>query len=619
MGTDDKRTASVILMDFFNMLPLRELTNVSSTLTEIRNSLNDVIPNTNPIASFLCKVKQLQLVFMKISIVLRKQMKSILLEGLEASLEISNSLLCIFTLCLCLLELSALRNCDRSDLESEDIWTTIQMLNSSILPKLCEKIKQQKTNLPSLLSWSYCMLEFSYYACTEWIYSQGCKPSLSFDIHNSVVLDEIILDHPTVPVIMRHVLYAQIRNKPYLTPPTSRTLLDLMFSSAVSSNAGILNSCKCQKTYGSYDCSLEFDEPPVQPIKVERKINPVLTDSLHELPSDFQDNLQTGSFETILLNLSALKQLWTSDLQDSLLEPLVFTLRQSPFILKRLRSCLVNNQKPDETNVQFYEQIYTILLQLWFQAATNRILLKNFPQSYIWLCGFTCPMYEVMSINGFHNAVLWTGRFLTAYENLFRISIVNSAHWYLQMITDAVIAVIDRSGKDNQQEMSSDELNEVLCSCMAAIVRPFHALRIEDQEVYAEMSRAIKVPLESIVSHLSGCSVTRESVSTNPKAKKAKTKKLTSTPTITSRLRDFIVHHLILPMIRSCDKWALGQAKMGIKPHCAKALLNQLITVAEVQNSDLESLHIAQKLDIFRPSAVGGLHVTEKLSLKRKR
>lgn len=52
-----------------------------------------------------------------------------------------------------------------------------------------------------------------------------------------------------------------------------------------------------------------------------------------------------------------------------------------------------------------------------------------------------------MSMTGFYNAVIWTGRFLTAYENMFRSSIFNSPHWYLQMITDAVIAIIDRSGK----------------------------------------------------------------------------------------------------------------------------------------------------------------------------
>ncbi|CAH8649544.1 unnamed protein product [Schistosoma guineensis] len=117
----EKRTPSVILMDFFNMIPFTDRTSVSSTLTEIRNSLDDVIPNTNPIAPFISKIRQLQLVFMRIPMVLRKQIKSLLLEGLEASSEISNLLLCIFTLCLCLLELSVLRNCDRSDLESGDI------------------------------------------------------------------------------------------------------------------------------------------------------------------------------------------------------------------------------------------------------------------------------------------------------------------------------------------------------------------------------------------------------------------------------------------------------------------------------------------------------------------
>uniref|UniRef100_A0A5K4EGR0 Ras-GAP domain-containing protein n=1 Tax=Schistosoma mansoni TaxID=6183 RepID=A0A5K4EGR0_SCHMA len=382
-------------MDFFNVIPFRDRTSVSSTLTEIRNSLDDVIPNTNPIAPFISKVRQLQLVFMRIPMVLRKQIKFLLLEGLEASSEISNPLLCIFTLCLCLLELSVLRNCDRSDLESEDIWTTIKELNRSVFPKLCEKVKQQKTNLPSLLSWSYCMLAFTFYACAEWVHNQGCKPSPLFCVQNSIVIDETILDHPTVPNILRHILYNQVKNRPYFTPPTSRTLLDLIFSSAISSNAGILMSCKYKEAYNLSDCCIEFDEPPVQPVKVDEvKVSP--RDKPRQLPSCFQDNLQTGSFKKILSNLSLLKQLLgNSDSHNSLLEPLIFSLRQSPFILKRLRSCLASSLKPNNANVCLYEKIYTLLLQLWFQAAMDRTLLKNFPQSYIWLCGFTCPMYEV--------------------------------------------------------------------------------------------------------------------------------------------------------------------------------------------------------------------------------
>ncbi|CAH8581936.1 unnamed protein product [Schistosoma turkestanicum] len=567
----------------------------------------------------MIKIKQLQLVFMKIPMVLRKQVKCLLLEGLEVSLEISNPLLCIFTLCVCLLELSVLRNCDRSDIESKDIWATTQKLNWSVFPKLCEKIKQQKTNLPSLLSWSYCMLAFTFYACAEWVHSQGCKPSSSFCIQNSVVFDETILDHPTVPDILRHVLYNQIKNRPYFTPPPSRTLLDLMFSSAISSNAGILISCKYKKTYDQSDCSIEFDEPPMRPTKDPKEIKLIPENNSSQLPSCFQDSLQTGSSEEVFSNLNLLKQLLgNSDLQNSLVEPLIFSLRQSPFILKRLRSCLTVSQKPDDMNVCLYEKTYTVLLQLWFQAATDRTLLKNFPQSYIWLCGLTCPMYEVMSITGFHDVVVWTGRFLTAYGNIFRSSILNSPHWYLQMITDVVIAIINRSGKGSQQDIPCDEMDEVLCSCMAAIVRPFHALRIEDREVYAEMSRAIKVPLESIVSHLSSCSVIKESA--NIKRKKTKTTESTSAPTISFRLKDFIVHHLIYPMIRACDKWAMGQAKLGIKPHCAKTLLNQLIIDAKSQNENFEGpLQIAKKLDIVRPPVVGGLQVAEKLSLKRKR
>ncbi|CAH8669725.1 unnamed protein product [Heterobilharzia americana] len=398
---DDKRTPSVILIDFFNTLPLRDRTTISSVLTQIRSHLDD---QSSTIAA--CVHED--------STSFEKQAKPLLLEGLEVSSEISYSLLCVFTVCLCLMELSALRNCDRSDLESEDIWTTTEVLNSSIFPKLCEKIKEQKTNLPSILSWSYCMLTFTYSACVEWIEQQNCKPSSSFCVRSAVKFDPTVLDHPTVPLIMRHVLQAQRRNKPYPIPPTSRTFLDLLFSSAVSSNAGILKSCKFMKTYDPTKCSIEFDEPPVQLIKAN-KMTEVISES------------KSGSFADILSNLNSLKQLLgNSDLQNSSVESLL---------------------KRDDANIHLYEHIYVLLLQLWFRAATDRILLKKFPQSYIWLCGFTCPMYDVMSIKGFSEVVVWTGRFLSAYENLFRSSILNSPHWYLQMITDAIIAIIDRSEK----------------------------------------------------------------------------------------------------------------------------------------------------------------------------
>ncbi|CAH8652764.1 unnamed protein product [Heterobilharzia americana] len=616
---DDKRTPSVILIDFFNTLPLRDRTTISSVLTQIRSHLDDVIPNTNSTAWFVSKVRQLQLVFMKIPLVLRKQAKPLLLEGLEVSSEISYSLLCVFTVCLCLMELSALRNCDRSDLESEDIWTTTEVLNSSIFPKLCEKIKEQKTNLPSILSWSYCMLTFTYSACVEWIEQQNCKPSSSFCVRSAVKFDPTVLDHPTVPLIMRHVLQAQRRNKPYPIPPTSRTFLDLLFSSAVSSNAGILKSCKFMKTYDPTKCSIEFDEPPVQLIKANKMTEVISESKSGELCASFHDTLRTGSFADILSNLNSLKQLLgNSDLQNSSVESLVFTLRQTPFIIKRLRNCMTNSSKRDDANIRLYEHIYVLLLQLWFRAATDRILLKKFPQSYIWLCGFTCPMYDVMSIKGFSEVVVWTGRFLSAYENLFRSSILNSPHWYLQMITDAIIAIIDRSEKGNQQNIPIDELDEILCNCMAAIVRPFHALRVDDYEVYSEISRVIKVPLESVVSYLSTRSVKKEILSTQSKKKKACTD-VSSTPAISPKLRDLLVHHFILPIIRACDKWAMGQAKMGIRPQCAKTLLNQLISDAEIHCAYSEGPQIAQKLDILKPPAIGGLHVAEKLSLKRRR
>nr|CAH8873436.1 unnamed protein product [Trichobilharzia regenti] len=617
---DDKRTPSVILMGFFETLPFKDRTTVSLVLTQIRNNLNDVIPNTNPISWFVGKIKQLQLVFMKIPLVLRKHMKTLLLEGLESSLEVSNPLLCIFTLCLCLSELSAFRNCDRSDLESEDIWTTLQVLNSSVFPKLRGRIKEQKTNLPSLLSWSYCMLAFTYHSCVEWIQQQSCKPSSSFCVHTSVGFDSTVLDHPTVPILMRHILQAQIKNEPYIIPQAPHTLLDLLFSSSISSNAGILKSCKVRKTHDPAACFIEYDEPPVQLIKDDKKSNCILKRKL-SLPTSFQHTLQTDSFEEIFSDLSLLKQLLgkAASQQNWLLENLIFTLRQTPFILKRLRCCVTNNSESNDKNIRLYEQIYCLLLQLWFRAAVDRVLLKNFPQSYVWLCGFTRPLYEVMSIKGFSEVILWTGRFLAAYENLFRSSILNSPHWYLQMITDAVVAIIDKSEKGNQESISVDELDEILCTCMAAIVRPLHALRIEDHEMHPEISRVIKVPLESVVSHISCRSVKKDESATQKKNKKAKSTETASTPAISPRLRDLIVHHLILPMIRVCDKWALGQAKIGIKPHCAKALLNQLVSEAEAHYANSEGPNIAQKLDIVKPPAIGGLHVTEKLSLKRKR
>ncbi|KAF6778649.1 hypothetical protein AHF37_02224 [Paragonimus kellicotti] len=242
---------------------------------------------------------------------------------------------------------------------------------------------------------------------------------------------------------------------------------------------------------------------------------------------------------------------------------------------------------------------FACLFNFGIKATEQRMLLVDLPQSYLWLAGLMRTRYALMSQTGFVRASVCLSRFLTSYQSLFRSTIWASPHWYLQLITDVILAVIERL-EEAQTDASDNHLEEAMCSCIVAISRPFSTERGRFNQIIVSRMASCKPHPTGLQEHTINGDVT-----------------VTRPVVMGVRIRELLTNYLLLPLIRACDPWALGQMRIGIRPAAAKILFNQLLIQADAE----EEVHrVTSKLDLpAAPVAVGGLHVTEKLSVKRRR
>ncbi|KAF7232733.1 hypothetical protein EG68_06840 [Paragonimus skrjabini miyazakii] len=616
-------SASDLLKQFIITLPLNDRNHVTSILLQLRRQLQEIIPPKAPIKTFVSNLQELRITFCCLPLFVRQKLKVHLFNGLQASLNGASVPFAIFTICLCLLELSAIRNVDRLDLESEDVWETISHLNSDVLPKLSDYVSSQRTNIATLYTWAFAMLVFSFHACAEWLYCQRCLPQSVDSVKHVLQFDRKVLEHASIPVVMQTILKLQYKQRPFPVPSKPYTLFDLLFSCAISGNYEMLNRSKSFAVYDSNTCPLEVSESCISQ-KPRLRITDNSETHIYLLTeadmsgishAALEIELQTGSFDRIVSILRYLKSRFmpqSSAIQDELKEQIITTLRCTTHILARFQSeC--TKQHPHSVPNSVYEDVFCLLVQLWYQATEQRMLLVALPQSYLWLAGLMGTRYALMSQTGFVRASVCLSRFLTSYQSLFRSTIWASPHWYLQLITDVILAVIERL-EEAQTDASDYPLEEAMCSCIVAISRPFSALNADDSTVRPELSRVVKTPLEIIVSRIASC----KPHPTGLQEHTVNGDVTVGRPVVLGvRIRELLTNYLLLPLIRACDPWALGQIRIGIKPVSAKILFNQLLIQVDAEE---EAHHVTSKLDLpVAPVAVGGLHVTEKLSVKRRR
>lgn len=600
------------LQRFLVALPADKRRHVSFILSNLRKHMQDVIPIKAPVKRYVSLLHDLSDAFSLVPLHMRKNMKSYLLDGLTASLPTSSISFSVFAICLCIIELSALRNVDRLDLEGLDVQDTVSRLNSTLLPKLSNHILAQRTNVPNLFAWALCILVFSFQACGEWICANHYCSTACASPRDILQFNRKALDHPSVPVVMKVVLCLQRKRSPFPVPPKPYSLFDLLFSCAVSGNHALLEASHSSSRVDLSVCPLEDSEPPASqstfgtfPNHINGYSHPSnLEDIMNLTPDTLLKRLESGDAEQVVSYLRSLKHavMQPSGDRDYLARHHVTTLRCTTQLLVRMHS----ESAPDYSA---YESAYCLLVQLWSQATEQRTLLQSLPQSYLWLAAFMLPHYESMSQSSFVRAVIYLARFLTSYQSMFRSSILASPHWFLQSITDVVVAVIDRLEK--AQNSPPYKLEEAMCVCIVAISRPLAALRTDEPDTRVEFSRVLKIPLEAIVSRMASCRSVRRIEN------KKTVNGAADRPVLGPRTRELLYHYLLLPIIRVTDPWALSQVRTGIRPAAAKILLNQLVAqVISEPNGD----RILSRLESRKaPAAVGGLHVADKLAIKRRR
>ncbi|TPP65450.1 hypothetical protein FGIG_09379 [Fasciola gigantica] len=620
----DVSASSESLKKFLNTLPLDQRQPTAVILFNIRKNLHDVIPAQGPVHYYSKKYLELRSLFTRLPPAVRQNSKSILINALEQNID-SPFLLALCTTCLCLLDLVAIRNVDRIDLEAKDVQETVLQLNRIVIPKLTEKVFSLRTNMPRLEAWSLGMILFTYKACIECISSQL---DLFDDTDEGKVLqlnyDRSVITHTCMPVVLSQFLQSQSKRRPYPTPPSPYKLFCFLFSCSVSTNYELMSRAQAASSFNPNISPLEMSEPP--PPKRPR----VTPSESEKQKTIFISDLSTEDLETILMTASTkhvlciLHQLVNSPPETGKTSPdsvpaWVGALKCTPHILVKFQHRL---KQASRSGGELYEQVHSLLLQLWYRASEQRMLLSGLPQSYLWLTGLVHPNFQQMSETGFLRSVVWLSRFLTAYQSLFRSNVLASPHWYLQAITDVVVAVIDRLEKNNAADAKqSAQLENMMCACLVAIGRPYSTLGADESEVHAELSRVIKVPLETILARMASCRTGRTEVSgpTNVTSGSVTNEPLIR-PILGPRVREILNNYLLLPMIKAMDPWALRQAMIGIRPVTASLLLKQLVSEVQMTNDRWDgALMISRLKEAKKPIAVGGLHVAEKLAVKRKR
>ncbi|KAM7541720.1 hypothetical protein Aperf_G00000002668 [Anoplocephala perfoliata] len=593
------------LTDFLALVPYADRQRTASAIVKLRKDLHEQIDHMAPFTRPAAIIRSLKKIFTHTPISLRRSLKEKIFIALTKSLE-SSEVLAIFAILLSIIEVCSFRNADRCDLEKDDILTSLSSLNP-IIDSISQTIISRHSNLLSCRAWVVAMLVYTYRQCLIWCSHQDCLDLHEKNLDELIPMDAAFYSSPSVPKLLRIALNCQRNNS---SPPATKenySLIELLMLSAFSDNTSslIMEHSEVNFLENELDTLCTALKATAVPKVVP---SPRSLPSLEELqasfdlldPSKVRDNLQLIEF-LILDNVPLL-----GDFKQSC----KMMIQNAPAVMiSVLRKMDAASEISDDLK-SLYSQLFCGFLRVWIHALEKRLIFEDMPQSYLYLCAFVNIRFQDMLLKDFVQAVGVISHFLTTYARIFRANILASPHWFLQMLCDCVIGIIDRlSSATDEEELAT--LEYAVCPCIASISRTWASLRAEEPDSRPELSRAVKGLLDTIAVNIAAATVAQ----TTGKKRKWDDEKSAANnreySALRPRVRQMLNQGLVFPILDVIDPWALQQSRIGLKPAAACEVLKALISAHEKRKrlavGEEEADAVISRTHVSAPVAVTGL------------
>ncbi|KAH9280935.1 hypothetical protein ECG_07065 [Echinococcus granulosus] len=563
------------LTEFLSLVPYGDRKLATSAILSLRSRLNEHIDLRASINGPLHQIKRLKQIFTHTPISLRRSMRSKIMAALEQCME-SSEASAVFVTLLVIIEANSLRNPDRSDLETADIVNCLPPLNS-LIGKLTQTLQLQRSNLLSLRAWTIAMLVYTYRQCLIWCSRQDCLDLEELPLQERVPLDSELYSSPCVPKLLKIALDCQVNNLLVPTPKDDYLLSDLLLASAFSdSTVKYVEQHDENSVYNMLENHLDSACGALKPT-THLKVN---TD-LKSLPST--SDVHNSLIASNLLKVQEYLQIFERQILDN--PPLHDDLKQickelilgAPAILLQSASELDGSSETSEDCESIYCSFLCGFLHVWIYALEKRLIFEDIPQSYLYLCGFTNVKFQAMRLKDFIQTVGLVAQFLTVYLRVFRSNVLASPHWFLQMLSDCVTAIIDRlSSAVDDEELTI--LEYAVSPCIAAVSRTWISLRADEPDSRPELSRAVKGILDIIAVRIAAATVPQAGGKQKKWRDQFPANAHRECSALRPRMRHMLNQGLVFPILDMVDPWALQQSRVGLKPAAACEVLRTLVT-----------------------------------------
>ncbi|VDN11142.1 unnamed protein product [Dibothriocephalus latus] len=242
-------------------------------------------------------------------------------------------------------------------------------------------------------------------------------------------------------------LKAQTESAPPPICVSRYSLHDLLYACSISD--GVINLIKKTSLDGQHQTNTlnnKLDSACV--IDLQPKVASLKASENEKVPSAqiLRDVYHNGSIESAAKNILLIEQrlLDNRALNEEWRQILAETIMSSPSVILRAAVNLPATNTEHVDGSRLYSQIFCGLLKIWSFVFDKRLILKNTPQSYLYLCGFVGPRFQDMELQDLSKAIILETQLLTNYLHIFRSAVLASPHWYFQMLIDVVNAIFDR-------------------------------------------------------------------------------------------------------------------------------------------------------------------------------
>ncbi|VDM30366.1 unnamed protein product [Hydatigera taeniaeformis] len=604
------------LTGFLLLVPYGDRKLATSTILNLRSKLNDQIELKGSVIGPLQQIKCLKQIFAHTPISLRRSMKSKIFAALEQCVQ-SSEALAVLAILLVIIETNTLRNSDRSDLEVADIVNTLPTLNS-VVSKITQDFLAHRTNLLSLRAWTIVMLVYAYRQCLVWGSHQDCLDLEEASLQERVPLDAEIVSSPSVPKLLKIAFDCQVNNRPPLIPVEGYLLNDLLLVSAFSDST--------EKYVRRQDENVCYN-------MLENRFDSIcssLKPAIHFKASENIDTLPPiAELHNFLRSLDLVKvQKYLQIVERRILDdpPPSDDMKQickelilgAPTILLQAVGEIDEGSESSADCKSIYCSFLCGFLRVWIYALERRLILEVVPQSYLYLCGFINVRFQAMKLEDFVKVIGLVTQFLTVYLRVFRSNVLASPHWFLQMLSDCVTAIIDRFFSASDEEELAN-LEHALSPCIASVSRTWVSLRADEPNSRPELSRAVKGILDTIAVRIASTTVSQAC------GKQKKWKDTSSAndhrvcTALRPQVRQMLNQVLVFPILDVIDPWALQQSRVGLKPAAACEVLRALVVSHGEQQHSVSggqgttpsrgsnNVAFGHHGEVVAPVAVGGL------------